>query len=54
MEFDVSYSERRFLIDAVDCYLDSFPEHAEKMGRFIDLLEHCATVGTTLHVNPSR
>lgn len=51
MEYDLDKEERQFLIDAIESYLDAFPEYSERMGSLADLLEHCGKVGTTLHLN---
>ena len=51
MDFDLTDDERDFIVRAIHYHLESFPEYADRMERFADLLEDCGEVGTTLHVN---
>lgn len=51
MDIDIDDIERAFIVDAINAYLDAFPEYTEFADRFIDLLQHCGEVGCTLHIN---
>ena len=51
MEFDVSISFADFLIDAIDCHLDAFPELQEQADVFLDLFCAANEMKCTLHIN---
>jgi len=48
MEFDASETFVRLMIELYDNHPDPY---SKELAHFVDLLEHCKEVGSTLHVN---
>lgn len=51
MEFDISEEFAQFLIDAIDCHLEAFPELQEQADAFLDLFCPAQDMGCTMHLN---
>ncbi len=52
MEFDLNEEQRRLIVQFLaNATYPISDEDEVLLWRFADALEHCGTVGTTLHVN---
>ena len=51
MEFDISKGFAEFLINAIDCYLEAFPEYQKEADAFLDVFCPAQDMGCPMHLN---
>jgi hypothetical protein len=54
MEYDMDKGFAEFIIDAIDCHLEAFPEWQDEADKFLDLFCVGIEIQNTLHINFER